>query len=298
MNIWHNIKSYLGETRYFIGFIEKGDLLLPVKERFKKIKWLDEGCYNEGWFADPFIYKETADTILLFVEEWQYKYKKGRLCCLEILKSQDTYKLNRKYTMLDIETHVSYPIFIKEGKDTYVYPENWQSGSLKIYQYDESKHILINPVTIINDPLVDTSIIKIKGTYYAFGTPVNSGTLDDTKLVNVYTSSTLLGKWSLIQTIKNKRREERGAGQILENGGKFIRPVQNCQNRYGEDIAFYRLELDENRIKEVCISRIEPDTYSRNGLGLHTFNQNGNLCVLDGKEYRRRVIARMLKTLV
>lgn len=297
MGLYKSIKSYLGGMRYYIGFLNKEEMKLPVSERFSKIQWLDEGNYSSGWFADPFIYRVEENKIELFVEEWVNSSNKGRLCVLDIEKNKNGYLLKNVQPILELDTHLSFPIFLKENGKTYVYPENYQSGYLTIYEYDEIKRKLINPHRIINEPLIDTAIVKIENHYYAFGTVRKYGSFEDTRFTYVYSSDNLLSGWSLFQIIENIRREERGAGAIFIHDGHIIRPAQNCTYSYGEDFILYEIKLENGCFREIFLTRIEPDHKQFRGLAMHTFNKSGELCVIDGQEYKRYRIARLLKSI-
>lgn len=297
MKLYNKLKSYFGSMRYYIGFLDEDDLKLPVSERYEKIAWLKENDMSEGWFADPFILNSTEAKVQVFVEEWVDSVQKGRLCLLDIEKTHDEYSLIDKHIILELDTHLSFPIFIKEHGKTYVYPENYQSGHLSIYEYDEDNYRLLNPTVIIEAPLVDTAIIKMGNMYYAFGTLVRDKSLEDTRFTYVYSSEYLLSGWKLMQVIENKRREERGAGAIFFDGDRFIRPAQNCVNIYGQDVVFYEIRFENGIFKEYYISRLEPDHSKYRGISLHTFNINHSLCVIDGQEYRRYRASRLLKAI-
>lgn len=298
MSFYKNIKSYIADMRYYIGFLDKSDMILPISERFNKIKWLDERGYSAGWFADPFIYKVEDSKIQLFVEEWVNSCKKGRLCSLDIVYENNKYVLNDIHPILELESHLSFPIYILEKDKTYVYPENSQAGGLTIYEYDEVQKKLVNPCRIINEPLVDTAIIKIENRFYAFGTIRKFKSFEDTRYTYIYSSDKLLSGWTLYQIIENPRREERGAGAIFLYNNRLIRPAQNCVKRYGEDIIFYELMLEDGKFKEVFLNRFEPDHKKFRGLAMHTFNKYNDLCVVDGQEYKRYYIARFLKKII
>lgn len=297
--LYNKVKAYLADTKYYIGFLRKSDLTLPTTERFNKIAWLNERDYSGGWFADPFIYKISDTNIQLFVEEWLDNKKKGRISLLEVIQTGDNeYLLDQVHPMLELDTHLSYPIYMRDQGKTYVYPENYQSGRLTIYEYDEFRHTLVNACPIIDEPLVDTSIIKIADSYFAFGTLVKYKNFEDTRYTYVYKSSSLVSGWSLFQIIENKRREERGAGLIFEDHDKLIRPVQNCESIYGEDIVLNELQLINGIFNERYITRIEPDHKKFRGLAMHTYNEMDDLCVVDGREYKRFHIARLIKRFI
>ena len=112
---------YKGE--YYIGFVDKKDIVPDSDSWYDKVKWIDVNRYKkEGWFADPFFYEVTDTHIILFAEEWLYEIKRGRLVKLTIRRKD--YFLEKVDPILTLDTHLSFPIIWKEDGKTYVYPEN------------------------------------------------------------------------------------------------------------------------------------------------------------------------------
>jgi len=176
----------------------------------------------------------------------------------------------------------------------YVYPENSASGRLNIYEYDSKNKKLVNPVCVIDEPLVDTAIFKDGNSYFAFGTKPTHD-MYERRRAFVYTSDNLLSGWQEMQVITNDLDVERGAGQILKWNDRWIRPVQNCEGEYGEDTIFYELHFVDGRFKEEYVSRLEPMHNMDKGITLHTFNVMNGLCVIDGNDFYHPSIARVLK---
>ena len=223
------------KNAYYIGFLKETEMSLPIAERYEKVRWLDVCRYkDEGWFADPFILSVNDNIIELFAEEMIYKTGRGILAYLKV--DINSCEILEKHTMLELDTHLSFPIYLRDNGKLYVYPENYQSGSLKIYEYDEQTKSLICPRIIINAPLLDTQILKLNGLYYAFGVQFQTGLQKDTKKLYVYQANTLHGGYKLIQIIENPRCEERGAGLIYTADGRLIRPAQSCEGGYGREV--------------------------------------------------------------
>lgn len=201
-----------------------------------------------------------------------------------------------KKIILKLSTHLSFPIIFEENGETYVYPENYQSGSVQIYKYDEKLKELIQPKTIINAPLLDTQIALIDNTYYAFGVKFWTGNQTDTKILYIYKSASLTGQYSLIQTIENTKCEERGAGVIFKDEtGRLIRPAQCCEGGYGKAVIFYELNLTNGIFSEKEIYRLEPNPSAKYGNVLHTFNESNGLCVIDGLRVYHPHIGKLYK---
>lgn len=300
MTILHSLRSFLAERAYFIGFLNDKQLELPAAERFNAISWLTTGGYKHGWFADPFFLTVSESKVELLVEEWEYDNTKGRLCMLDIERRGEKYKLQKVTPILTLDTHLSFPIYIKdESGELYFYPENYQSGSLKLYHFNRETRQLEQPISIISEPLLDTQIVKIDKHYYAMGVIKNeSKTHDYTRHLHIYKAEQLTGPYKLVQVIDNPLREERGAGHIYKHDGKLYRPAQCCEGDYGKAVIIYELQMDDaGRFTEKEVNRFEPVHGARYGQGLHTFNLMNGLCVIDGKDFRRGLISRWIDKL-
>lgn len=289
MKLYHKIKTYFRERSYVLGFIEKDPFSSDFD--FRQVKWMNTGNYKNGWFADPFIFKITDTEIHILAEEYEYSNRKGRLVYLTI--QRDGYKLKQVDVMLELDTHLSFPIFFEEGGRIYVYPENYQGKSLKLYEFDESERKLVNPHVLIDGELLDTQIIKIDGMYYAMGVLFSENGHDSTRVLKIYSSHSLAGPFREIQEIKNEFREERGAGRFISINGLLIRPAQCCEGGYGRNVIFYEMSIKDGFFLEKEIIRLQPEKNMRNGLGLHTYNHMNGIAVIDGLEYRHRIIGRI-----
>lgn len=283
------IKERLGSTWYNIGFIENVDGLATQEDIDKRINWLDWGDYKDGWFADPIIYSANKMEIIAFVEEYVYATHKGRLS--ELVIDRSTYKLKQIIPMLDLDTHLSFPIYCKHNGKTYIYPENSQCGQLKIYEYDETSHQLVNPQVLVDAPLVDPQILEMNGKYYVLSTQFKTlAKLDDDLFV--YESDNLFGPYKQVQVLHNDIDEERGAGRIFSVDDRLIRPAQSSVGGYGKQLIFYELSYTGNRFKEKEILRLSPCP-SKMDQQLHTYNQLGGLVVVDGNEFVYKSFARL-----
>ncbi len=294
INLVNRIFPHPLKNSYYIGFLTEAELSLPVNERYARIKWMDVRQYEkEGWFADPFLLSVNDDTIELFAEEMIYQTGRGVLVYLKV--DRNSFSVLDKKNILSLDTHLSFPIYIEEDDKIYVYPENYQSGELKMYEYDETVKILLNPKTIIAEPLLDTQIVKIDKSYFAFGVKYQTGSQTDTKELLIYKAEELMGEYKCIQKIENLRCEERGAGLIYREDGRLIRPAQCCEGGYGREVILYELCKDEVGFKEVEFERVIPDRTVRMGGVLHTYNKKDGMVVVDGWAYHTPYIASLYK---
>lgn len=292
-----DIIKEITRANYNIGFIcsETDEELVYGESNDNRVEWLDWNGYKGGWFADPFILSVNDSSIEVLVEEWNNKLEKGRISKLVIDKASN--KLQKVIPLLENDTHFSFPYIWRENGKVFVCPENYQSGELFIYEYDEEKDALINPYCLINEPLLDAQLMKYKGEYYVFAVRQDNGS-KQCKLLYVYKSPNLMGDYKLIQTIENPLKEERGAGTIISINNHLIRPAQSCEVDYGYSMVFYEILEDNGLFVEKEIGRMYPNTKLRWNRKIHTYNRFGNMVVVDGYEYIHRYISNIYRATI
>ena len=88
--------------------------------------------YRDRWFADPFILDVNDSEIILLAEEVEDKMQQGVISKLVIDRA--SYVLKSKKTILELPTHLSFPVIMREGNKILVYPESGASGKLTMYE--------------------------------------------------------------------------------------------------------------------------------------------------------------------
>lgn len=272
-----------------IGFVNQSQGELIEKQKLGQIKWLKH-TYCDRWFADPFIYKVTEDEIIVFVEECQISDNpKGILCELHVDKK--SMRLLKRYVLLELDTHLSYPAVIEADGTTYVYPENGASGGLKMYRYDEQNHKLVDPVCILNEAVADSTILFEEGFYYLIATLSNNSQHE----AFLFKSDRLLGPFKKVQKspVQNAFKCSRPAGNWIKKSKEIYRPAQDCSKRYGGAISLMKVESLE-RFKENRLFTISPESFRYNR-GIHTINfcKDKDLIVIDGYGFLHPFIARL-----
>ena len=109
MRIKKKVLKYLNNQNWNIGFSDTTSHELIKQKKLGKVEWLKHS-YKDRFFADPFVYSKNDDEIVVFVEELEFDKPIGRL--VELVVDTKTKKLLRKYTLLELESHLSYPAII------------------------------------------------------------------------------------------------------------------------------------------------------------------------------------------
>lgn len=236
--------------------------------------------YKTKWFADPFILSATDKIIDLLVEEFDSNVNRGRIAHIKVDKSKK--KIIECNIILDLDTHLSFPVIYYIDGNIYVHPENSASGCSKIYRYDQNINKLVDPITVCDAPLVDAIIRKTDSGYilYATKTPNTCG-----RVLDIYESKDFFGKYVLSGHTEFDRKEARMAGYFIETTHGLIRPSQDCNFNYGEATLFYK---DHKVISELRPKRTKYE-------GTHTFNTYGGIFIIDLKKYNYPIIHQILK---
>lgn len=246
-------------------------------------RWMKHN-YRDRWFADPFIIDETSDTFVILAEEFMRDERKGRLARLTVNKT-DCVLLNNE-TILNLDTHLSFPNYIKENGKIYVYPENKIAGKTTYYEYGD----YLMPVNEISSlPLADAVIQKIGSYYYmlyTLGDECNGNHL----IVQV--SDKPFGPYKPHQEIVFSDNIARRAGQMFMFADRLISPAQICNNRYGEGVCLQEVTLNGTYLTFKEIKRLYPTSKDYPN-GFHTYNMYGHHVVIDGYRFKHPLLSRI-----
>lgn len=287
MNYIKRKKRQLQESAWLLGICENG--FDDLKENC--IRWISNGEYEgKKWFADPFILDYDEKTIYLLVEEFDYKVHRGRIAKLTI--SREKWEVVDCKIILDLSTHLSFPMIWRENDKVFVCPENYKSGGWKIYYYDEDIEKLVPVHELVDKPLTDAIMYSNESNYYILSTfvPTPSG-----RCLTIWQSKKLMEQYNKVQEIVFNENIARNAGMIFNYEEKMIRPAQECNDTYGHAISFQQMGINDGEFSFNEIYR----WYSKHpeySIGAHTYNQHPKgMAVIDVKGYRYPVGGRILK---
>ena len=243
-----------------------------ISEGLKKVKInIVKNTYRNKWFADPFILDEDENVIQFLVEKFDYGVKRGRIARLKVNKKNNI--IEECSIILELSTHLSFPVIYRVNGEVYVHPENSASGASYIYRYDKYTDKLVEAKLMVEEPITDAVIRKDGNIYrmYATRVPETNGCV-----LHEYSSDFLLGPFTHTCEHTFKKNTARMAGMFLTSvDGRLIRPAQDCFGGYGKAVILY------DGHKQIC--RIEPISYKY--AGVHTFNMFQRSFVIDFKKY-------------
>ena len=242
------------------------------------IKWITPP--PSRFYADPFLIKR-GDISYIFIEDYSYKDKKGRI---SYLKTKDFKTFSDAIPVIDTPFHMSYPFMIEDGGKYYCIPEQFSSREVVLYESKSFPDRWTKKATLLKDfPGIDPTIIRHNELWWLFIS--NHEDKESCKLYLFY-SEKLEGNWIPHKNnpVKYFPKMTRPAGAIFKYKGKLIRPAQNSTNTYGGSTIFFEIvTLSTEDYKEVMIGELLPNLTSQYPDGLHHITPNNSITIIDGK---------------
>ena len=290
MKIIKYIKDYILLGKYNIGFID-GDLQSVIENREIKVNWLRHK-YKDRWFADPFILDVTDNEIIVLVEEWYDPIKRGRISKLTI--DRQTFELKHLKVVLQLDSHLSFPMIVRKLDGIYVYPENSVTGKWIEYKYNQSTEQLTKKRVMAHQPLTDSVICDFFNEPLMFSTCLPDANGKD---LGIYNWNEEKQEYVIKEHYHFTENLARSAGDFFQYNGKIYRPGQVCIKSYGDAVSLQEVTHNNGKWDFREIKRIyspHPDY----DLGFHTFNMYKNTIVVDALGFRRPKLCHFLRSLI
>ena len=277
-------KLFIQQWVIGIGRCLPGDVL--AQKKFDPvIKWMKVDSADR-FIADPFLLKEDEGNYRILFEDYTFSTGYGHIAELDV---NNDLSLDKARKILDTGSHLSYPFIFHEKGHTYVFPESAQSGKLTCYEYHPSSGRLEPVKVLLDQPVLDSTIIKKDGRYWLFCTLLGPG---EDRQLNIFFSDQLLGQYQShpMNPVKDNLTGSRPAGNLVEFEGNWFRPAQDSRYTYGGGLVINKItRLDEQAFAEELYMRVSPgvNSGSREGIrGMHTLNFTGDMVVTDGTRWR------------
>lgn len=281
-----SLKEYLIENRYNIGFI-KNSLEEILNGAPVQVNWVNHK-YKDRWFADPFILDVTEDYYIVLVEEWYDSINRGRIAKLTI--DRNNLCLTDNKTILELDSHLSFPSIQRAGDKIYITPENSARGVLAKYAYDPKTNEISLIGNVCEERLTDSIFFTIEGKEMMFSTKLPDA---NGKELGIYTKQEN-GHYLLTDNYRFKDNISRMAGDLFKYKGKLYRPAQVCSKSYGDAVSLQEVFFENGKFDFKEIRRIYSPS-RKYDIGFHTFNVYKNHIVVDGLGYRRPLLAHLFK---
>jgi O-antigen/teichoic acid export membrane protein len=247
------------------------DLLLPPKARS---------------YADPFILKHRSVNYVLF-EDFDVSERRGVIAAAALTESG---AIAEQRVVLSRPYHLSYPFVFESGGEIFMLPETSANRTVDLYRAIEFPWRWTLERRLMSDVhMVDSTIVRADGRYWLFGT-VSSRSGTDWDELHLFFADDLLGAWRPHprNPVVSDRRRARSAGRLFLDGGRLIRPGQDCSIRYGRAISLNRVDvLSDSDYRETVVGRIGAE-WLRGNRGTHSIDHNEDFEVVDGRFMTRR----------
>lgn len=282
----------ISDERWNIGFFENS-LDSIMKGDAIKVRWMKH-AFKDRWFADPFILDVTDKEIIVLAEEFYKPIYRGRISRLII--DRKTLELKKLDTVLQLDSHLSFPFIERLGKDIFLYPENGARGGLWRYKYNVNDNTieLVGKVCVM--PVEDSVITTLFGGKKMFATcqPYPNG-----RTMLIFEWDAEKEEFTPVTEYHFKENIARMAGDFFSYNGKIYCPNQECNIQYGHAVCLQEVELRDDKWHFKEVRRLHSVNPTLN-IGTHTFNMYKGLIVTDAlgfDNYWLRVILKKLHIL-
>ncbi len=234
---------------------------------------------KDRYWADPFIV-EKDNRYYVFIEEKILATGLGRIVCLTL--DEDGGLLSNQ-VILERPYHLSYPFIFEHQDEMYMLPETAANRTLELYRCLHFPDQWQFVKTLMTDICaVDATLLEYDKKWWLFANVKGGGGSSLDALHLFYADSPLADRWVAhpLNPIIMDIGSARPAGRIFIQDERLIRPSQDSSRRYGFALKFNCIEkLNEEEYKETNVSSFFP----KGGkiLATHTFNQAGDLTVID-----------------
>nr|WP_246329568.1 hypothetical protein [Chthonobacter rhizosphaerae] len=258
------------------GVLERGDL---TGEPFRVLP--DPGrCF----YADPFAATHKGRSAV-FVEGLDHRVGRGFIAAVPFDAAGPT---GPAVPVLEEPWHLSYPFLWQEDGELYMLPESGLAKRLVAYRCVEFPFRWEPVATLLEGVEIgDATLVRHGGRLWLFAAG-RDGTGGYSDTLVLYSAASLFGPWEPHpgNPILVDVAEARPAGAIVRQGGRLVRPVQDCTDGYGAALGLAEItRLDATGYSQTVVRTIRPGA-GWPGRKLHTLNRVGDLELVDGAVIR------------
>jgi hypothetical protein len=239
-------------------------------------RWID--APRGHYWADPFLIEREGSTFVLF-EDYEYARRYGAIRGAEVRRDCT---LGPPFTCLDLGYHLSFPHVFDQDGETFMIPESLSDGTVTLYRARRFPDDWVPEKVLFRGNATDTTTWREDGHFYFFTTLHDR---DDRGMKTIlFVADTLTGEWRLHpgNPVSADARHARNAGTIFRRQGRLFRPSQDCGPRYGHGLNLEEIVgLTEDRYEERAWCTVDPSALPFPAIGVHTFNQCGDLEAID-----------------
>lgn len=236
-------------------------------------------CPEDRFYADPFLFEHHGRTFLFF-EDYRYELGRAVISCCEL---DEQGRPGEPVEVLRRPYHLSYPAVFEDGGAIYMMPETRGKETIEIYRATDFPFVWEPDGTLMEGVnAVDATIYRRDGRYWMFSS-LSDGRFSNSDEVSLFYADRLRGPWTphRMNPLVADVRRARPAGRLFDDGGRLVRPSQDCSKMYGYGLVFSEVvQLTETKYEEQVVSRMEPESYA-GCIANHTYNRTERFEVID-----------------
>ncbi|SOC16756.1 glucosamine inositolphosphorylceramide transferase family protein [Thalassospira xiamenensis] len=279
-------------AQYFLK--ELGKKIFNIRKEKWKVAYVEQFWRNavlrksktipptkNSFLADPFIYKN-SDQTTIFVEEYYYNEKIGKISAYEVRKS-DLIKYEK---IIDEDFHLSFPYVFHYDGNVYMCPETNSINEIRIYICTNYPQRWEYHKTLMkNVSAADSIIFEHSGKWWIFTNIDSSGMGDHCSELHIFSSDSPLSQnWTAHpqNPVIVDANIARNAG-ILRDGDKVYRVSQSHGFKvYGVKSSIREITFDSHNYceSEICVISPYINGEKKN---THHFFSHENFTVFDYK---------------
>lgn len=236
----------------------------------------------DRFWADPFVGFDHGRRYLFF-EELRYARPTGEIAMMAL---DDRGRPGAAEVVLTRPYHLSFPFVFARGGDHFMIPETSGAGQIELYRARRFPHDwelveVLMPAT----NAADVTLLEHGGRWWMFADLAKDGTKVHSETLHLFHAADPLGPWTphRANPVAWSVEHARPAGAVFRVGADLIRPAQDCKDAYGRATVLHQItELTPDRYRERVVQTLHADWDPRI-TGVHTFNRQGDVTVIDCK---------------
>lgn len=244
--------------------------------------WQDLPDDGFHFYADPFLFEHDGLTYL-FVEDFLHAEGKA---VISVVQMGDEGPLGVPNPVLEHDAHLSYPFVLSHDGDVWMIPESSGARTLELYRaVDFPWKWELHSVLLKGEQISDATFFTHNGRWWLTATVGYGGSLSDS--LCLWSAPDLRGPWSPHEKnpVLVDIASARPAGRVEQRDGLLLRPFQDGRHGYGAQMGVAQItRLDDEGFEQEVLAHFSAGN-GWAGTRIHTFNQVGNLEVVDGSGF-------------
>ena len=244
---------------------------------------------GRSW-ADPQIVRK-GGLYYIFLEEFIHSTSRGHLSVLTI---DEQGRWTDPVPIIREPHHMSYPFVFEWQGRYYLIPETRATRTISLYECVEFPFKWEFRRHVMEDVSARDSTLFFDGQrWWLFATMAeHDGAPASDDLFLFYADDPVNGPWQPhpANPVVSDARRSRPAGRLFRHNGNLYRPSQDCARDYGFAVNINHVTaLSPTEYREEVVGNILP-SWDRKITGVHTFQHDGRLTIIDARIVRRRIL--------